>query len=824
MDLSCLSSDVAFMPHGHCYYWTPELLWLMVGSDIAIGLSYFFIAGALAYFTIRRSDAPFPTILRLFGAFILACGATHFVAAANTWSAAYWLEGGMKFFTAAVSVWTAIVLFPAIPTALAMSSPAELEAKNAELKAANGELARLNERLAAMLDTVKDTNAELDRKNDDLDAKNRELDRVAADLVEAHAAQQNFVENITHEFRTPLNRVVVPAALVGSRHADNPAIRGAMDDVLAGASDLERLVERLLQHARIDRGAATVSRAAIDCEKLLRGTLDRWRPRAEAQGVTMDFEADDERTLVALDPFFVDRIACNLIDNALRHGASSEGDRVRVAWSWREGVGTLTVEDSGRGIPEDEREAVFGRFVRGREARDAHRRGTGLGLSIVREFAELLDGSVHMETSPLGGARFVVELPAEHATGPEIIPWVGRPAGMSWPASPQTHAAADPADGEQPHRGERRILVAEDDPDLARLMAALLSELGTVELVGDGEAAWERLLADPPDVLVADVRMPRLDGLTLCERLRERDPARAIPVILVTARSGREVVTRAWDAGADDFVVKPFHPQELVLRVRSLADGARARRTSAAADRALAAAQRTNQELERLALALSHDFHGPLLGLSRLMGHCIEDLEDGDPDSALEMLRPSHVQAERLSASARDLLHYCRFAWANHPDAHVDIGQRVRAAAELSAAEGGPRLELDVDELEGRLAVAPFELVVRNLVSNAVKHHHQPTTGVVRVSLAADGPGRVVLSVEDDGPGIPEAMHAEVFRMFRRGKTEADGTGVGLSLVATLVERHGADISIDSELGRGSRFTVQWPLLAPSTTGQEEAA
>jgi len=814
MDLSCLSSDVAFMPHGHCYYWTPELLWMMVGSDVVIGVSYFAIAAALGVFVRRRSDVPFPRIIRLFGVFILACGVTHFIAAANTWQANYWLEGFFKLCTALVSAYTAIVLFPAIPTALALRSPQELEGKNAELAVANEALAALNHDLNQVVDQLRIANAELDEKNSELDHRNAEFHRLNRELADANAAQQRFVENITHEFRTPLNRVMVPASMLASRHPDDSAIQNAMGDVLGGAQELRRLVDQLLKESAIDEGGATVAEMPVEVVGLCATIVERFRGDARARGVSLEFTSPTAGAapIVKTDPFYLENILVSVLDNAFQHGMVESGSRVRVQFAWADDVGVLVVEDDGPGIPTAEQEAVLGRFVRGRAAEHAHRRGTGLGLSIVQEFARVLGGGVEVGRSrDLGGAAITIRLRMPCSEGPAVAACATCTRACSLRDMSDTDT---PAVVGNPN-ADTRVLVAEDDRDLARLMASLLSEIGTVEVVYDGDAAWEAIQATPPDVVVSDVRMPGRSGIELCREIRASHLGHSLPIVLVTARSGREAIMEAWDVGADEYVVKPFHPQELLLRVRNLVRGAKARRSSAAATRALAIARETNAELERLAVALSHDLRGPLGNVGTALRMAEREVADGQVDFGLQLVGSAVKKVAHMEHATRDLLLYCRSAWREHPTEAVFLPDVVDAVVSLAATDSGPSIEQRVANEHVPIAHTPLELVLRNLVSNAVKHHHRPHAGTIVVEVRRLPEDVLELRVADDGPGIPATMHDHIFDMFRRGDTQADGSGVGLALVATLVRRHGGRLTLDSDEGAGAVFTVTWPLAIP---------
>ncbi len=232
----------------------------------------------------------------------------------------------------------------------------------------------------------------------------------------------------------------------------------------------------------------------------------------------------------------------------------------------------------------------------------------------------------------------------------------------------------------------------------------------------------------------------------------------------------------------------------------------------------LQAAETTARELQRLAMAMSHDLRGPLRNIEMALELVTLELEAGVLEEAPALVPMAWRRTVDLRALTEDLLAYCRDAWSHHPTEAVDVHGLVARAARIGQTPSGPALHVDAVTMRVLVEAAPLETVVRNLVSNAVKHHHQPAQGSVWVRLSrGDGGGEnigdhVIIDVDDDGPGIEPAMHEAVFRLFRRGATAADGTGLGLALAQTVVERHGGTIDLQDRAGGGCWFRVCWPI------------
>ena len=204
--LEVLTRDTsAFMPHGHCFLWTPGLLWTYVASDVTIGLAYYSIPVALTYFVRKRKDFSFNWIFVMFAIFIFACGTTHFMAVWNIWHPDYWLDAAIKLATAAVSIATAVLVWPLIPTALALPSSEQMNKMNRELQSevavrrqAEIEIKELNAELERR---VQQRTLELEQSNRELEKQNAERRRAELELQEVNANLQRTVERLAQRSR-----------------------------------------------------------------------------------------------------------------------------------------------------------------------------------------------------------------------------------------------------------------------------------------------------------------------------------------------------------------------------------------------------------------------------------------------------------------------------------------------------------------------------------------------------------------------------------------------------------------------------------------------
>ncbi|HEX3478618.1 MAG TPA: response regulator, partial [Kofleriaceae bacterium] len=372
-----------------------------------------------------------------------------------------------------------------------------------------------------------------------------------------------------------------------------------------------------------------------------------------------------------------------------------------------------------------------------------------------------------------------------------------------------------------------RVLVADDNADMREYITRLLCAHWDVEAVDDGEAALAAARKNPPELVLTDVMMPRLDGFGLLAALR-RDPAtRSIPVVMLSARAGEESRIEGLQAGADDYLVKPFSARELIARVETHLELRRVR-DAAARERdqllrrerdARLEAERANRAKDEFLAVVSHELRTPLnamMGWARLL------LDGGLPADRLQhglevIERNAQTQAQLID----DLLDVSRIISGKvridpRPTRPIGFVEAAIESVRLAASAKGVRLQLALDSDAGDILGDRDRLqqVVWNLLSNAIKF--TPTGGSVFVGLARANAG-VEICVEDTGRGIRPEFMPHVFERFRQADASftraLGGLGLGLAIARHLVELHGGTIDVHSDgEGRGARFTVRLPI------------
>ncbi|QJE03264.1 response regulator [Massilia forsythiae] len=409
--------------------------------------------------------------------------------------------------------------------------------------------------------------------------------RRAEELAQIDRAKTAFFSNVSHEFRTPLTLILGPLedALADRDDPLGPSQRRRIEVTNRNALRLLKLVNSLLDFSRIEAGRVQASYAPLDLARLTGELASVFESAMDKGGLAYSVALEDLGQPVYVDRDMWEKIVFNLLSNAFKFTLQG-GVSVRLV---RDGaMARLSVQDSGSGIPEHELPRVFERFHRIEGTPGRTYEGTGIGLALIQELVRLHGGSISVHSTLGEGTRFDVAIPFGHAHLPfdrilhgdlpaddghrtgaafveEALRWLPD-AALPAPARPASAAG----DALAPAAKPPRILIADDNNDMRAYVKSLLDPHAEVSVCADGEAAFELLLQDPPDLLLSDVMMPRLDGFGLIARIRATESLRHLAVILLSARAGEEAKIEGLQAGADDYLVKPFAANELLARVR----------------------------------------------------------------------------------------------------------------------------------------------------------------------------------------------------------------------------------------------------------------
>ena len=427
--------------------------------------------------------------------------------------------------------------------------------------------------------------------------------RRAEALAEIDRAKTIFFSNASHEFRTPLTLMLSPLEELLARGHDRqpvPVAHEELELIHRNGLRLLKLVNTLLDFSRIEAGRFDATYASIDIGTYTAELASAFRSAVERAGLRFVVDCPPVAASVYVDRGMWENIVLNLISNAFKftlEGEIAVGIALDGAGDWA----VLTVRDTGVGIPEHELPRLFERFhrIEGQAGRSLE--GSGIGLALVQELVKLHGGTIDVASRPGAGTTFKISIPTGTGHLPrervrhdgasaaattraiafveEALRWL--PDGSVLDSGIEKEILA--ADGGVSVVGTRpRVLLADDNADMRDYIRRLLETQYEVEAVGDGEAALAAAKRRRPDLVLSDVMMPRLDGFALLRQLRADIGLAEIPVVLLSARAGEEAQVEGLEAGADDYLTKPFSTRELLARVGSNLALARLRQGAAA--------------------------------------------------------------------------------------------------------------------------------------------------------------------------------------------------------------------------------------------------
>ncbi|WP_293235856.1 SpoIIE family protein phosphatase [Mycolicibacterium sp.] len=415
----------------------------------------------------------------------------------------------------------------------------------------------------------------------------------AEELAELDSAKTAFFSNVSHEFRTPLTLILGPVEELRARSGLDARARDELELVHRNGLRLAKLVNTLLDFSRLQAGRMQARFEPVDLSVFTAELASVFRSAVDRAGLTFTVDCPPLDEPVYLDRDMWEKVMLNLLSNALKF--TFEGSiTVRVR---RDGAGAaVTVADTGIGVPAEEIPRLFERFHRVETARARSTEGSGIGLALVRELVGLHGGTITAESREGEGTTFTIGIPfgSVHLADEEISSARGSSASaaaiaepyvqeaLRWlPADPDSLASdvpdpviTPPASG----AGQVSVLVADDNADMREYLTNLLRSAGCeVVAVEDGRQALEAVRLALPDLVISDVMMPGIDGLQLLAALRNDPRTAALPILLLSARAGQEASIEGLEAGADDYLVKPFAAAELLARVRANIELARLR-------------------------------------------------------------------------------------------------------------------------------------------------------------------------------------------------------------------------------------------------------
>ena len=394
----------------------------------------------------------------------------------------------------------------------------------------------------------------------------RQLEASNRKLLELDRLKSEFFANISHELRTPLTLSLGALKTLQTLSLD-PECGQLVQSGLRNTSRLLFLINELLDLAKFDSGRVELRKRCVDMATVVRGVAANFE---SSQKSRVHLKGTSEPVPVEADPRQMKKVLYNLFSNAFKFNDPEKG-QVWVRLDANEDRIELEVEDNGIGIPRDQLERIFDRFTQVEGSATRRYEGSGIGLALVKEIVRLHEGTIAVESEVGHGSTFTITLPRGRASAEDLVTAEDDDT-VTIPVLPicEQDQARDMAPSSPPSGDLPLVLVVDDHPDMRSYLERVLSRRYRVVLAKEGAEALEQAKTVRPDLILTDVMMPRMSGYDLLKAVREDQKLRAIPVIFLTARAGTEARIESLEAGADDYVAKPFDENELLARAGNL--------------------------------------------------------------------------------------------------------------------------------------------------------------------------------------------------------------------------------------------------------------
>ena len=688
-------------------------------------------------------------------------------------------------------------------------------------------------------------------------AYSAEKERAEA-LAEIDRAKTAFFSNVSHEFRTPLTLMLGPLQdlLARSQTHLSPTAKEQLDLVSRNGARLLRLVNTLLDFSRLEAGRVQAVYQATDLAGFTSELASVFRSATDKAGLRLVVDCPDLGEPVYLDRDMWEKVVLNLISNAFKFTFTGE---ISVSVHREGKTAELRVRDTGVGIPAEAIPKLFERFNRVPNTPSRTHEGSGIGLALVHELVRLHGGSVRVESSVGQGSTFVVSIPfgqdhlaSEQMGGSrslsstamgakpfveEALRWLPDSASegdeifsvhdelLPVPCPPLPQGAVRP-----------RVLIADDNSDMRRYLVRLLSEQYEVEAVPDGQAALQIARERSPDLIVSDVMMPILDGFELLKALRADEQTRTIPVVLLSARAGEESRVEGIQAGADDYLIKPFSARELLARVSGRLEIARLQRDREAQLRLSQSeleqrVQERTQELQNASEELRELSARILQAQDEERRRIARELHDG----AGQLLAALGMEASNLSAESDRLSSRGASSLSNIESLVVQMTKDIRTMSHLLyppmldevglqsalkdyvkgfAERSGIHVSLDLPDGTERLD-RDYELTLFRIIQECLTNIHRHSgSRTASIHIVRDEES-LVLEVRDEGRGMPPERLSEI---------QSRGSGVGIRGMRERVLQLSGTMGVESD-DSGTRIYVVIPIPKTASrlaTGSDE--
>lgn len=674
------------------------------------------------------------------------------------------------------------------------------------------------------------------------------VEEVTEKLKSINKLKDDFLANTSHELRTPLN------GIIGLSESLTSGISGPLSSeqsetlnlIQASAKRLSNLVSDILDFSKLKNNDMNLEMKSVDLRQVTNIVIKFCTPFLCNKELTIINNIDKNISPAYGDENRIQQILYNLIGNAIKF---TPAGKIQISAVENKKYLEITVSDTGIGIPHDKLEAIFKPYEQG-VGIDKKYGGTGLGLHITRKLIHIHGGRIKAESILGKGSKFIFTLPKSEDCSKCVHEF--QKAESKESEEIVEHITEKQDNKVDEYRDKRKILIVDDEPINIEVLKNFLEyENYSVITAAHGAEAINIVENNKDlDLVILDIMLPDILGYDVCSMLREKYSLLQLPILIMTADNRAESLVVSFECGANDYLKKPFERTELLARVKTLIALKQSVRETVQLQKEV---DSTNKQVEVLSESfeenkrkltevlecdklkteffanISHELRTPLnviwgsvqLLQSINLNSCIEGY---DINKYLKIMNQNSLRLLRLINNLIDTTKIDGGYLSLHlVNSNIEyIVEEITLSAVDYIKSKGINLIFDTDVEEKYMAfdVDKIERIVLNILSNAIKFTKKDGTIFVNFYDLGD---KIQISIKDTGIGIPQDKLESIFERFTQVdgslSRRSEGSGIGLSLVKSLVEMHGGTIHAKSKLGEGSEFIIELPATLVSEDG-----
>ncbi len=646
------------------------------------------------------------------------------------------------------------------------------------------------------------------------------------DLKRLDKLKDEFLANTSHELRTPLNGIIglAESLIDGATGALSENTKYNLGMIASSGMRLSNLVNDILDFSKLQHQDIKLQLQPVDAKMLTDVVIMFSLPLTEGKHIQLKNQIKADLPPVAADENRMQQILYNLIGNAIKF---TEEGSVTITGEVCNGKVVISVKDTGIGIPEDQHNRIFESFEQVDSSTERKFRGTGLGLAIVKELVELHGGTIGIESKQGRGARFFFSMPVSTERARQSMSYAS--IGYHAMAKVVSLSESNTLDVQDTNKDIRtisagtgkRILVVDDEQVNLLVAENHLSLKGyVVEKATNGKDALETIndakkANKPFDLIVLDVMMSGMSGIEVCSRLRQDNKPDQLPVIMLTAKNRVEDLVQGLQAGANDYLTKPFSKEELLaridnhLRLKQLAEENRqSEKDLRKSQNHLMHAEKLST-IGKLSASIAHEFNNPICGIKNVLETVAEtNLTDDNNELVLIAIKECH----RMANLVEKLQDFNRPSSGEISQVNIhDVIDNVLLLCKKKLKEKNIVVEKHYTDYSPSIKAVNDQIaqVFLNLIQNA-EEAVDDKGGMITITTTCTK-SEILINIKDTGVGIDPQNISTIFEPFVTTKSAVKGTGLGLFVCYGIVKKSEGKITVRSQIDRGTTFTVTFP-------------